>query len=354
MSCLSSAIFDAVDCTCPPRGHRTVRFFTAKLAGQERYAPRDIPTLPDQSLWCSPTGQLHRDRPHSRTVFDLNRDFLAARRRPAPTSADDVRSRLAAALAWPAAPMDHPIRPRYFPETKGNGFTAQRFFFFSEPNVAVAGTMLRPDKPAQDSPTWLVVLPDGTTSDDTALHAAGVPELLRQGHPVCLFDVRGRGAVQSHPTQGRPTSPLGFEAYNTYLEMLFDTSTISSRAFDVARAAEFLLQREAPSRKLALRAHGDAALWSYLAAALDERYGEVRLTGMLPSWSQIVETRLYDPRAITAACVIPGVLQHFDLPDLQGCFSRRALSISDPLRVEALPQDLPLSAAAAGTSALRR
>ncbi|HET7769496.1 MAG TPA: hypothetical protein VFN74_12030, partial [Chloroflexota bacterium] len=170
-----------------------------------------------------------------------------------------------------------------------------------------------------------------------------IAELLNTGHRVCLFDVRGRGAVQSHPTQGRLDSPLGFEAYNNYLEMLFDTSTIAWRAFDVARAAEFLLQREAPSGRLALRAHGDVALPAYLAAALDDRFQEVRLTGMLPSWSQLVETRLYDARAITAACVIPGVLQHFDLPDLELCFAGRTLSISDPLQIAVRPEDLPLS-----------
>ena len=326
-----------------PLREAAVCFFTAALAGQERYEQCDIPTLPEQDLWCSPTGQLYRDRPQPRMVFDLNRDFLAARRRPAPPNVEEARIRLAAVLEWPAAPHEAALRPRYFAETSGDGFTAQRFFFFSEPEVAVAGTMLRPDNEKEGSPTWLVVLPEGTSSDDAALEATGVSELLRSGQRVCLFDVRGRGAVQSHPTQGRPASPLGFEAYNAYLEMLFDSSTIAWRVFDIARAAEFLLQREAPSGRLALRAHGDAALWGYLAAALDERFQEVRLTGMLPSWAEIVETRLYDPRAITAACVSPGVLHDFDLPDLQVCFAGRTLSIEDPLRVVALPEHLPLS-----------
>ena len=326
-----------------PLREAAVRFFTAKLAGQERYEQRDIPTLPEESLWCSPTGQLHRDRPQSRTVFDLNRDFLTARRRPVPHTAQDARSRLAAALAWPIAPSDLPIRPRYFPPVQRDIFTAQRFFFFSESEVAVAGTLLRPHRLAEDALTWLVVLPEGTSSGAGALESAGVHELVRDGQHVCLFDVRGRGAVQSHPTQGRPASPLGFEAYNNYLEMLFDSSTISTRVFDIARAAQFLLQRDSPSGRLALRAHGDAALWAYLAGALDDRFVEVRLTGMLPSWSQLVESRLYDARTITAASVIPGILQHLDLPDLKLCFAGRTLTVKDPLRVEAPPESLPLA-----------
>ena len=326
-----------------PLREAAVRFFTETLDGEERYERRDIRTLPEHELWCSPTGQLHRDRPHARTIFDLNRDFLAAHRRPAPQTTEDARARLTTVLRWTVAPHAAPIRPRYFPETTGHGFTAQRFFFFSEPEVAVAGTMLRPENERPDVPTWLVLLPDGTNSDNAALQGAGVSELLDTGHRVCLFDVRGRGAVQSHPTQGRPASPLGFEAYNTYLEMLFDTSTIAWRAFDVARAAAFLLRREAPSGRLAVSAHGDVALPAYLAGALDDRFQDVRLTGMLPSWTQLVETRLYHARAITAACLIPGVLQQLDLPDLQVCFAGRTLSIEDPLRIEAPAEELPLT-----------
>jgi dienelactone hydrolase len=322
---------------------RAVRFFTGELAGESWYERRDIPTLPLEALWCSPTGQLHRDRRGLRTVFDLNREFLAARRRPAPQTAAEARSRLAAALAWPAPPAALPIRPRYFPPAAGDGFTAQRFFFFAEPEIAVAGTMLRPAGERPDARRWLVLLPDGTASDDEALAASGVLALVRAGDRVCLFDPRGRGAVRSHPTQGRGVDGwLGFEAFNNYLEMLLDGSTVASRVFDAARAVEFLVRHEGTPGGLGLVGRGAAALWGYLAAALDERIGTVRLTGMLPSGTAIVETRLFDSEAINASVVIPGVLQQFDLPDLEVCFAGREISIQAPLRVAALPEQLPL------------
>jgi hypothetical protein len=124
--------------------------------------------------------------------------------------------------------------------------------------------------------------------------------------------------------------------------MLFDGSTVSERAFDVARALEFLARHEATPGGFALRAHGPAALWGYLAAALDPRVRTVHLTARLPSWGAVVETRLYDPQTITAAQVVPGVLQHFDLPDLAPLFSGRDLRLDDPLPVAARPEQLPL------------
>lgn len=353
-----------------------VRFFTGALDGEARYHAREISTLPPESLWCSPTGQLYRDRLGSRTVFDLNQEFLAAHRRPAPITAQDARSRLAVAVHWPlssgaspvppvappasSGPAALPIRPRYFPPVQGEGFTAQRFFFFSEPEIAVSGTMLRPHPagPAGATATenatgasgaegaaartWLVLLPDGTASDEAALAASGVLALVQAGDQVCLFDPRGRGAVRSHPTQGRdPDGWLGFETYNSYMEMQFDSSTVAARVFDVARAVEFLLRHEPTAGGLALRGHGTAALWGYLAAALDERIRAIHLTGMLPSWNEIVATRLYDSRTINASVAIPGVLQQFDLPDLAVCFQGRELTIRDPLRVAARPEHLP-------------
>jgi hypothetical protein len=121
-----------------------VRFFTRELTGEERYERREIPTLPERELWCSPTGQLYRDRPGLRGIYELNRDFLNARPRTMPTSAEDAAARLTRALGPMPAVDATPIRPRYFAPKEGDGYTAQQVYFWSEPGVAVAGTLLRP------------------------------------------------------------------------------------------------------------------------------------------------------------------------------------------------------------------
>lgn len=334
-----------------------VRFFTRELGGEERYERREIPTLPEERLWCSPSGQLYRDRPGSRAVFDLNRAFLAERRRPAAATAVEATERLGRVLDWPAPPGTLPIRPRYFAASEMKGrdgagaYSAQRFYFFTQPDIAVAGTMLRPPVERSDALTWLVLLPAGTASDQADLDES--LDLVRDGHRVCLFDPRGRGAVRSVPTHvpahGASEASrgyegwLGFEAYTNCLEMLLGSSVTSARVFDVARALEFLAWHEAAPGGLALRGHGAAALWGYLAAALDTRVRVTVLTQMLPSWNEIVETRVYDEEAITAAVVIHGVLQQLDLPDLRQCFDGRELRIESPLRVAAAPEQLPFN-----------
>ena len=90
-----------------------VRFFTRELAGGERYEQRELATLPEDALLCSPTGQLYRDRPGQRGIYELNREFSAAHRRTPPELAAEAAERLARALG-PMPGLDAtPIRPRF-------------------------------------------------------------------------------------------------------------------------------------------------------------------------------------------------------------------------------------------------
>lgn len=341
---------DNVDITISPSPHlysdhlreAAVRFFTRTLDGEERFEPHDLPPLPETDLLCSPTGQLYRDRPHSRSVFHLNRDFLAGRRKAPPASAADAATRLTRALG-PMPTLDATaVRPRYFPPMDADGYTTQQVYFWSEPEVAVAGTLLRPATTPSTTPrTHLILLPDGTASPPEALQPA--IDLARAGDTVFVFDPRGRGAVKCVPTTiyAPYDSWLGQEGWMAFVEFLCGHTTLASRVYDVRRALSFLEQFEgAPS--VHLHAHHVAALWGYLAGALDSRIQSAHFTQLLPSWSEIVETRLFDSDTITAAMVLPGVLREVDLPDLRQCYAGRDLHIDSYLRVAALPEQLPL------------
>ena len=330
-----------------------VRFFTRELAGAERYQRRELPTLPEDALVCSPTGQLYRDRPSQRGIYELNQEFYAAHRRTPPASATEAAERLSRALGPMPALDTTPIRPRYY--TPGawpvagsaadttDGYTAQQVFFWSEPRIAVAGTLLRPaGAVVPGARTWLVLLPDGTASAADAL--AEAVSLARGGATAFVFDPRGRGAVRSLPINVLALYDQfqGEEDWLNYIEVLSGHSTLASRVYDVRRAVSFLEQFEGAPGNVAIRGHGVAALWGYLAGALDERVRAAHLTGMLPSWEAIVEARIFDTETVTAALALPGVLQHLDLPDLRQCFAGRELLVDAPLRVAALPEQLPL------------
>jgi len=124
-----------------------------------------------------------------------------------------------------------------------------------------------------------VLLPHGTASGEEAL--AEAIGLARGGEPVLVFDPRGRGAVRSVPlTLYAPyDSWLGQEGWMSYVEMLIGRTTLASRVYDVRRAVSFLEQAEGARGAVAVRGEGVAALWGYLAAALDRRVRSARFTG---------------------------------------------------------------------------
>ena len=91
----------------------------------------------------------------------------------------------------------------------------------------------------------------------------------------------------------------------SYVEMVLGGTTLASRVYDVRRAVSFLERFEGAAGTVVVHGTGIAALWGYLAGALDERIRGAHLSGMLPSWTEIVETRLYDSDTITAALASP-------------------------------------------------
>ena len=55
----------------------------------------------------------------------------------------------------------------------------------------------------------------------------------------------------------------------------------------------------------------------------------------------MVDTRLFNSGTVTAAQAMPGVLQHFDLPDLLPLFAGRELRVESPLPVPPAPSSYP-------------
>ena len=144
-----------------------VRFFTRELGGAERFRAHELPSLPEHDLWCSATGQLYRDRPGRRGVYELNREFLAAHPRTPPRTPPTPRP-ACPERSGPCPPSTpRPSGPATSTPAGGDGYDTQQVYFWSQPGVAVAGTLLRPPPPREatrPARAWLVLLPHGTAS----------------------------------------------------------------------------------------------------------------------------------------------------------------------------------------------
>lgn len=294
----------------------------------------DPPVLEDAELQVTQSGQVTLDYPESRTIFDLNCEFLERREARPARSPSQLRAELTQALAIHAAgSRETVIRPRIHSH-EHDGVAVEDTWFFSAPEVIVGGALFAPSCPT----TVLLVLDQGTT--DLPGHMPLVEDFLRQGRAVFAFDPRGLGAVRTRPVSAseayRPDGnydafareyPFFSAGYKMACDaMMMELSTLGLRVFDVLRAFDYLRVRG----PVEIYGVGNGAIWSYFAAALEERITAVTCADMLISYRELCRTRFYDASRFNMEIAAWGLLRCGDLEDFRPCIEPRPLTFIRP------------------------
>ncbi len=351
----------------PALREATVNWFRRHLQGREPdFRTGEPRTFPEETLRCTPEGQLLAWKPGSRTLFDLGRSGISGSRGSevwdpgearAPASVpsrehlntqtpERLKERLAAvlglggdspaAVSLPAARV-RPIHARIIAEVVVEGYSVEKLFFFSQPDVVVTGVLTHPRGAAPAVGTEVLLLEGGT---------AAIPEerwrleaILRRGRRVLVFDPRGIGAVES-----RPINPVGARAaYNAEYRLACDAmmagiSTLGLRVFDVLRAYDYLAGRpDTREQPITIRGVGVGGIFALMAAVLEPGWAEITVEQMLASYQSIVTTRYYDMRRFHLQSMAWGLLPGFDLPDLAASIAPRPLRVIHPLDAHGEP-----------------
>ena len=326
---LEMAVAPTTHCYSPYLRQAAVNFFRRHLRGvAPDFATDSAATLPEADLNVTPAGQVLEAFPAGRTVFDLNRERLAARCEAAPAlSVSERRRRLAAVLGVPKG-RDAPIYPRVIHESVVEGYPVEKVFFHSAPGITVAGIVLHPGNAQPAVQTDLVLLEGGTA--EIPAQRARLERLLSGGHRLFVFDPRGIGAVESRPVNPHG-HPHGSDFRLACDAMMLGTSTLGLRAFDVLRGYDYLRGRpDVGTGPLGLVGVGEMALVAYFAAALEEGFTELTFAEMLVSYRDLVETRFYDGRRYDMEFMAWGLLPGCDLPDLAPCLAPRPTRFESP------------------------
>ena len=319
-----------------------VNFFRMHLAGLEPdFETQDddaIAILPDEDLWCTNKGHVRTDYPADKTPFHRNLDCLGERQRH--TNTEALRNTVVDVLCIRDR-LENPgdLFPRFFDPKELDGFHVTPAFFASEPNIYVSGCIVAPPDGRPDS-VEIVLAPGGTGAVEE--HLPVLRDILGTGAAAFVCDVRGTGAVQTAPITNRgdefPMSLFNSETWMSFLAYCMGECLLGMRVFDVLRAAHFL-RTACEFGRVGLRARGLApALTGYLAAALDGSLNPVRINDLIESFETVVRAELYSPE-VAPALMVHGILQRFDLPDLEALAgNRRFEGGHDPGRV-VIPSD---------------
>lgn len=298
-----------------PRRLAAYRWLSRWLKGAEDASGEgEVEIETEEDLWATETGQVATAL-GGETVFTLNRQRLAAKR-PAAAAPAEVR-RLAA-----YAPRTAPLKVQSFGRMERDGYGIEKLAFESEPGIVVPALLYRAAGTAGRAPGLVYVHGRGKSADRDA------EQFAKAGLVVLAMDARGMGETAIAAPPGGGAYQGYFGDYSSAMKaFLMGRTLVGMRAEDVTRAVDLLVARPEvdPQRIYALGKEAAAPAVLH-AAALDPRIRKVALEGMLLSYQSVVEQRIH--RGVFES-VVPGALQHYDLPELAASLEPRPVWVVD-------------------------
>ena len=293
----------------------------------------EIKLLSDEEVRCAPGGQV-MNLDGARSTYDLNRDFekdLTGRRKKQWANKgraellDEVRRiagiRKLADLPEPKVTSSGTV--------ERDGYQVKKMILTPEDGIYLPALMFVPGTDAEQAAV-LYIHEEGKSA--VAAPGGPIEAMVKAGKRVLAVDVRGTGETQQRK-QGQLSGAAGLDWKDVFTAYLLGRSYVGMRAEDVLVCARFLKQEQAGP--VDLIAAGNVTIPALHATALEpELFGSVRLTGLLSSWSNVIESgRSYNQQVN----VVQGALTTYDLPDLAATLGEK-LIVKGPLNALGQPR----------------
>ena len=286
----------------------------------------EIKLLSDEEVQCAPGGQV-MNLDGARSTYDLNRDFekdLAGRRKKLWANKgraellNEVRNiagiRKLAALPEPKVTNSGTV--------ERDGYQIRKIILTPADGIYLPALMFVPAKEA-GQPAVLYIHEEGKVA--VAAPGGPIEAMVKAGKCVLAVDVRGTGETQQSK-QNKFTDAIGLDWKDVFTAYLLGRSYVGMRAEDVLVCARFLQTEQA--EPVDLIADGNVTIPALHAAALEpDLFSSIKLTGMLSSWSNVIELGRSNNQQVNA---VHGALTAYDLPDLTATLGEK-LIIKEPL-----------------------
>jgi len=286
----------------------------------------EIKLLSEEESLCAPDGQV-MNIDGARSTYDLNRDYekvLATRRKQLWATDDkaemlDKVRKIAGIRKLEELPEPKLTRCGAI---KRDGYHIEKIILTPEDGIYLPALMFVPNANTK-KPTVLCIDEKGKVAD--AAPGGPIEAMVKAGRCVMAVDLRGTGETQQGK-QGQLSGATGPDWKDVYTAYLLGRSYVGMRAEDVLVCARFLQQEQIGPVELI--ATGNVTIPAIHAAALEpELFSSVKLTGMLISWSNVIELGRSLNQQVNA---VQGALKTYDLPDLAASLGDK-LIIKEPL-----------------------
>ena len=156
---------------------------------------------------------------------------------------------------------------------------------------------------------------------------AELGDRLDAGTDLYALDLRGIGECTpttcNLPAGADFFAHYGFDFHYTALGNMFGQSYFGGKVKDILCAVELLSQS---SGNIELEAHGIGGIPALVAAVLSDKIKKIRLVDVPDSWESMVVPVMPDPEKSPMSYMIPGILEHFDLPELRSAIADKIVS----------------------------
>ena len=273
--------------------------------------------LPKDALQVTTTGQVATSFPHAETVLTLNQKraarLLIARHAPNQQELPQLIRQATGAQATPALSPSHTLL------AASGAFTLP-----TADGLELQADIAIPQQPGPH-PAVLLLVPGSIHGEDATAKAnkARFDSLAADGNLVLALTPR-----PSPPGTEETKSPLLGRFYLLSLRAdLVGRTLLGMRVDDAIQAIDFLTSRsDVDPHKISAEGNGHMGLVLLHAAVLDPQLSHVAVDHALASYRGLLDVRL----PIDAAeDIVPGVLLHYDVPDLVHSLGSRA-TIADP------------------------
>jgi cephalosporin-C deacetylase-like acetyl esterase len=285
----------------------------------------------DQTLWCTPNGQVAEFKPATVFSFTRNKSKALAEKRGKPRG-EELKERVRQVLKMPqmetqTAPDYRILRPhgsREYPRQFAAVYVVE-----TEPGIQALVYRLAEERiysrPPQESKRAVLYVShhssDGELRKEQWLH-----ELAEQEQNAAFFTVDTRGIGESKPnTCGTDyLDPYGSNYFYAIHSLMLDKPFVGQQTWDVLRVLDWL--RDNGHEEVHLVAKGWGVLPATFAALFSDLVTQVTLKNALTSYSDIDESEEYNWHLST---LLPNVLAFFDLPDCYEELKSKKLNILD-------------------------
>lgn len=301
-----------------PRREAAVAWMRRWLADDNRkVVESNLAPLTDAELEVTASGQVRSEFPQERTVIDLamHRAKLLAASRTATWNPDRPQQCVATIRRALALPDHAPAAAAIVRQGSltRQGCTIEKLVLERPGRVPLPALLFVPEHTAPTDKKYpAVIFADGRGKARDAAAGGPIEQLARQGKIVLALDVCGCGETADAPQQGKYHND---ELRTAMLALHIGRPLLSLRVEELLAArAALAADPRVDAARIDLVGVERLAPVALHAAAIEPGFRTVELHDSLRSWTDDVVARPLATNALSQ--VVPGVLVHYDLPDL--------------------------------------